>query len=697
MIVRVLRRHFAFVKTREEARRDYFAWREFLHLTAGIGLVVGILYPYVLGVVFTLIALYYFYYVHREYFNPTKRSYYENELLPLMVGDHYLRIGYEIPTDTEIIEDHLKIAKMPEKEAIKELTKREKKARREPWRLVGLSKNLLTRHVWILGATGAGKSSLLMTTFKEFFKLGAGLIYVDGKSDAKLFRKLYSLAEQEGREGSVFCINFLKPEETKFDTNTFQPLASLPPSAQIEFLATLVGDSGGGDMAYWQGRGKALLSPVVYLLYLRKKYWNESYSYETISTALSSSEFSFYTAVIVALSKEVDEKLSKDPRLKGLLQEASRIINPRTIVPSLEKIATYLIQYPHKAEELEMIGYDRAFIEELFRTYNNAVEIYLSTLSAVWPKVVKEVAEKLRFQLKTTGRDVLKASIGEWRLAHSEMLETLDPQLKQTYLNPPEKDVTQHNYAQQQWTKIFSTFERFSHIFGSLEPEIDMLEVIRNNRVLYVLLPALEQDREGAATLGRIVVTAIKAATSKALGGKLEGLTNTQMDIVESRITPQPLGVVVLDEYGAYPVQDIDTLTAQLRSINISLWLATQDYTSARVGGKDETSVKRVWANTLLKVIMKIEDNETKRELEQLMLKDYVATIQRATRLDGSTEEIDFDLSLQQESIISPQVVGKMDKGMSIMVAHGRASYVQVFWADQKPIERLVLNRFQPI
>ena len=697
MIVRVLRRYFTFVRTREEARRDYEDFSYVFRFMGLSSLALGVFSPLFAGVGLALMGLYYYYRIHREYFSPEKKGYYERELLPLMVGDHYVQLGYELPSDPEKLDDHLKIVALPQKEAVKELSKREKQARRQPWRIIGLSKNLLTRHVWILGATGVGKSSLLMTLFKSVFNLGAGLVYVDGKSDAKLFRKLYSLADQEGRETSVFCINFLKPEITKFDTNTFQPLASLPPSGQIEFLATLIGDSGGGDMAYWKGRGKALLSPVIYLLALRKKYWRESYSYETISTALSAQEFSFYSATLIALVEEVNERLKNDPRLKRMIQDASRVVTPRTIVPELEKIATYLIQFPHKAEELERLGYDRAFIEELFRTYNNAIEIYLSTLSAVWPKTVKEVAKHLREALKKKGYDVLKAGIGTWREVHAEVVDSLPSSLKRNYLNPPEKDVTQHNYAQQQWTEIFSAFERFSHIFGSLDPDVDMLDVLKNNKVLYVLLPALEQSKEGAATLGRIIITAVKAATSKALGGSLEGLTNTQLDIIESQITPVPLGLIVLDEYGAYPVQDIDVLTAQCRSINISLWLATQDYTSGRVGGKDETSVKRAWANTVVKIIMGIQDNETKMELEKLLMKSYVASFQRAVKVDSSKEEFDVDLALQQESLILPQMVGGLDKGMCIMATEGRMTYAQTFWADQKEIDRLVLNRFQPI
>jgi energy-coupling factor transporter ATP-binding protein EcfA2 len=694
MLVHVLRRAFAFVKTRYEARLDYKRFKDALILGSIVVLITAAVNPMVGGGFSGLLLLYYYYRIHREYFSE-KKSYYENILLPLMVADHYVRIGYEIPEDNELLEDHIKIAAMPKDQAVKELAKREKQARKKPWTLVGISKNVMTRHFWLIGATGAGKTSLLMTLFKAVMKVGAGLIFVDGKSDAKMFRKLYSLAKEIGREFSVYVINLLKPEETKFDTNTFQPLATLSPSAQVEFLASIASTGASGDMAYWEGRGKSLLAPVIFTLALRKKYWYEGYSYQNVNTALSAMEFSLYAVILGVLAKALNDKIGKDPRMTKFLRDARKYATPRSSVENLEVLTAYLIQYPHKAEEIERLGYRRSFIEDTYMAYRTAIETYLGTLSTVWTQNVKKAIEGMYSMMKQRGKNPLGLSFVELREEYERFLKT-DPNVGKALTDIPEKDAVQHNYAQQQWTLLFTAFDKFSHVFGATDPDVDMLDILRNNKVLYVLLPVLEQDKKSAEILGKTVVMAIKSAASTALGGKIEGLTNTQLNIVESRITPIPLGLVVLDEYGAYPVPDIDTLAAQVRSINMSFWLSTQDYTSARVGGTDENSVKRVWANTS-KVVLKLEDPETRDNLERLIKEKYVATVSGATQLDSSTETPEATVSVQKEKWIDLEKTSRFDKGMSLWIVNGKPAYVQCFWADQPEIDRLLLNRYEPV
>ena len=460
MISYVLRRLFAFVKTRNEARRDYSNFVLFYRIAGVAGLVTGIFYPPLALASSTAAILYFFFRIYSEYL--TKSQYYELIMKPLMTSDHYLQIGYEVPEDEESLLRHIEILKKPKEDKIRALASAARVALKQAWRIVGLSKDVLTRHFWVIGATGAGKTSLLMTMFKPVFKLGAGIIYNDGKSDAKMFMKLYSLAQQEGRETDVLCVNFLKPEKTKFDTNTFSPLVTLPASGQIEFLSSLAGSGGGGDMEYWKGRGRALLAPTVNTLDFRKQFYGESYSYETIANALSSLEFSFFAVVLTVMVMEQERILNEDVRLQKFIKEASKVVIPKTKVPTFEKLTAYMIQYPHKAVEIEKLGYSRTFLENLFRAYSSTFEVYLKTLSAEWPTTIEKVARLFIDHLRARGIDPLSASLPVIRHEHAtfiKQLERINRNLVDIYYNPPEKDVTQHNYAQQQWTNIFTTLK----------------------------------------------------------------------------------------------------------------------------------------------------------------------------------------------------------------------------------------------
>lgn len=102
----------------------------------------------------------------------------------------------------------------------------------------------------------------------------------------------------------------------------------------------------------------------------------------------------------------------------------------------------------------------------------------------------------------------------------------------------------QHGYLEMQFTRILSSLDdKYGHIFKAGTSDIDMDDVVANRRILVVLLPAMEKSGDDASNLGKIVVSALKAATQKS------GESLTGQDI------PPP--VFIMDEIGYYMVDGL--------------------------------------------------------------------------------------------------------------------------------------------
>jgi energy-coupling factor transporter ATP-binding protein EcfA2 len=300
-----------------------------------------------------------------------------------MTEQHYLQVGYEVSPDPEELQRHLNIFLLNDDERKKALGEKAKAVRNQRWLYVGFSKEQMSRHFLIIGTTGAGKTSLIMTALKEVMPKGGGAIFIDGKSDTAMTMKFIAIAEKCGRLSDYYIVNLLSPEKSHKDTNTINPLATLSAAGQIVFLTSLASEGEqSGDSAYWLGRGRALLTPVIQLAYFRKEFYGEPYSYETVSQFLSASEFGFAVTVLYCMAKAMNDKIANDKRLNKLLNTAKKIVTPRSEVPEFEALITYIIQNPYKTSQIEKLGYSRLYLDALYSAFSSALTIYLKTLSA---------------------------------------------------------------------------------------------------------------------------------------------------------------------------------------------------------------------------------------------------------------------------------------------------------------------------
>jgi intracellular multiplication protein IcmO len=153
---------------------------------------------------------------------------------------------------------------------------------------------------------------------------------------------------------------------------------------------------------------------------------------------------------------------------------------------------------------------------------------------------------------------------------------------------------------------LASLTSTYGHIYRTILGEVDMYDVIKNRRILVVLLPSMEKAPQEMENLGKIVLSAIRNACAVGLGERIEG---TVEDVLESlptnSVTPM---VLITDEYAAITTPGYPQVFTQGRGLGVAAALGSQDYPGMK--GADENGAKQIVANTKLKVAMKLEECE---------------------------------------------------------------------------------------
>jgi len=153
---------------------------------------------------------------------------------------------------------------------------------------------------------------------------------------------------------------------------------------------------------------------------------------------------------------------------------------------------------------------------------------------------------------------------------------------------------------------LASLTDTYGHIYLTDGGEVDMYDVIKNRRVLVVILPALEMAPEQLKNTGQITLSSVRKACAVGLGDKLQG---TVQDVLEALPTGarNAFGAIT-DEYAAIPTPGYAEVLTQGRGLGISAIVASQDY--AGITKADQIGAKQIVANTKVKFFMKQEDAE---------------------------------------------------------------------------------------
>lgn len=660
-------------------------------------------------------------------------------------------IGYRI-YESEV-DGHLAIIKSGNLQGLASTQEKMEKVVSNKPRWVGIDEKMAKTHIALVGKTGAGKTEFVRSTMHNIMQFGGGILFNDGKSDAAMLTQVLAQAKENNRETSVRVLNFLKAEKLA-ESNTFNFIANMHPMRLGGFLADLAftNDGNDGNAAHFKGRGKVLARIVIYALWLRKQIANEPFDAMKIQTSIQFLPLCIQYIIFYGICRDLNEIAGQNEVVNSIINsDKSLIIQPSDYFDNLEKIITKIINTPDDKKKIDnALGFDSKFIMDCYDQTFKLIKNYIASVWNVGETMLSCVSLELYYRLKKDNKkSFFDKSLNQNNVFSMADIQTAYNELREDFLTnqhgvvnrpeamlyndeiyeneiakgykpryklistkqklqeafaqynslekQPNDAIQQHAYAQQQWDNLFTTLAPYSHIFSQAQSEIELVSLFRDNQILYVLLPVLELSKEQITFLGKIIIASIKSYAAAALGGEVLTAHKTINKIYKDKITPKPFTLIVLDEYGSYPVDDLDTILAQVRSINMSVMLGIQDIVSLKASGSNETSKERALANTT-KIIFKIQDKTAINWLEEMVNEE---TVEDATYKKDAMGNLvqNTEVNIKKEKLVQAKKVLEADNGFCLMFLGGgadRVIWLQSFYRGGKTLPTM-LKHFEPI
>lgn len=166
----------------------------------------------------------------------------------------------------------------------------------------------------------------------------------------------------------------------------------------------------------------------------------------------------------------------------------------------------------------------------------------------------------------------------------------------------------QHGFLTSQFARILSMImDTYGYIFDDKYPDIDLLDVLLNNRILVVLIPSLSKSAQEAAALGKLFVSSVRLMMAQNLGYRLEG---TKADILDSLATNSPNPYLLIwDELSYYFAAGLAVMFAQARELGFCNIAGVQDVQGLKRGDAKAEAASLI-ANTKVKWALALEDPE---------------------------------------------------------------------------------------
>ncbi len=226
--------------------------------------------------------------------------------------------------------------------------------------------------------------------------------------------------------------------------------------------------------------------------------------------------------------------------------------------------------------------------------------------------------------------------------------------------------LAQHGYALQQWKEIFSDISlRYAHIFDTDNPDIDMIDVIQRNRILYVHMPALKMPDKTKEAIGRLILASIRTATGILLGESLLG-DYEELKEKKKREKPKNPFAIIVDEHGTAPIVGIDDYMRQVRSLRGGVIIADQNWDTLKEK-YGEGYLNSILANSHTKIIMRVEGSRAVYDFFKERIPRVRKMIPDFRKREVITEE-DERRTLQEDYLIPPETIYKLDVGEGIVI-----------------------------
>lgn len=158
--------------------------------------------------------------------------------------------------------------------------------------------------------------------------------------------------------------------------------------------------------------------------------------------------------------------------------------------------------------------------------------------------------------------------------------------------------------------------DSYSGIYRFGRGEVNMVDIVLNNRVLVVILPSMTKSASELKQIAKLNFIQMQGALSLGLGVEVDGDTSV---LSESLVTNCSVpNMFILDEFKYQMVKNYAITVAQARSMGTTMVISSQDWSGIDDRGDPEAG--QLWSNTRNKFIMASEmDAHTSKVLDLII------------------------------------------------------------------------------
>jgi len=215
-------------------------------------------------------------------------------------------------------------------------------------------------------------------------------------------------------------------------------------------------------------------------------------------------------------------------------------------------------------------------------------------------------------------------------------------------------------------------------VLNSYNPDIDLLDAVKQNQLVYVALPMLSK-KEAAIDFAKIMISDLRTAV-----GQIQNTTPK----------PSPVFLALLDEFSSYAMPSFDTLFEQARSAQVCLFPFIQTISSLKdkERGLSDDFCNKILGNTWNKISFVLQDPEScevmstiaGEQLKEKVSKGSSNTISFAggdddaslLRTGGRGSGVTTTTTMDYDAIVRPEDFRNLETGEAIFI--GRSDVLKM-------------------
>ncbi|GBG14424.1 ABC transporter [Novimethylophilus kurashikiensis] len=233
---------------------------------------------------------------------------------------------------------------------------------------------------------------------------------------------------------------------------------------------------------------------------------------------------------------------------------------------------------------------------------------------------------------------------------------------------------------------------KFGRVFNTTTPEIDLVDIVQNNKMCYVMLPTMGKDT-AALNLGKMVLSDLRTAVAK-----MQGLTKAER--------PNPPFICFADEMGSYVMPGISRVFEQARSAGVMMIPAFQTF--ANLASVSPEFEEMIIGNTWTKCFFKLGSIDSATKAADIIgqVKNYQYSVSasqsesasaqslRVTPESSNSESGGVGESWRQmeEYRISPDKLSRMGIGECVVCSGSRTFHISTQAIEFPPVPEFKKN-----